>query len=357
MFEDFKVQSFHHEYHVKFCEYKSELAKNLSEGDFIILDKNIKNIYKDVDEVIKGHKVYLVDPSEEAKSYENIGNIINLIIESGFSKNNRLVAIGGGITQDITSFIASILLRGVGWIFVPTNLATQCDSCIGSKNTVNAGNFKNQLGGFHPPENIIIDYKFCDSLADREIASGLGEMMHYFLVDGVSNLAELHEDILKAKTDKQTLAKLVNRSLSIKAPMVELDEFDKGPRNVFNFGHSFGHALESATDYEVPHGIAVAYGMDLANLISAHLGLINIELRNSINPLLQSIWEDINIPEFEIDRYFDALSKDKKNIGNEVKVILTRGLGDMFKTTLPMTNEVKTLINNFFKDKLYYEQA
>ena len=166
-----------------------------------------------------------------------------------------------------------------------------------------------------------------------------------------------YEDILKAKTDKQTLAKLVNRSLSIKAPMFELDEFDKGPRNVFNFGHSFGHALESATDDAVPHGVAVAYGMDLANLISARLGLIDIELRNSITPLLQSIWKDITIPDFEIDRYFSALSKDTKNIGNEVKVILTRGLGDMFKTTLPMTNEVKTLINNFFKDKLYYEQA
>jgi len=355
MFSDFKVKSFHKEYEVKFCEYKLELKNQLTKGDFIILDRNIVNLYPDIDDLLQNFSVHLIDSSEEAKSYENIGDIINIIIDSGFSKNNRLIAVGGGITQDITSFIASILLRGVDWIFVPTNLATQCDSCIGSKNTVNVGKYKNQLGGFHPPSSVIIDYNFCNSLASAEISSGLGEMMHYFLVNGVEDLDNLHKEILEAKTNKKTLATLVNRSLSIKAPMVELDEFDKGPRNVFNYGHSFGHALESSTDYQIPHGVAVAYGIDLANLVSSHLGLIDIELRNSINPILQSIWKDIPVPKIDINRYFEALSKDKKNIGNEVKVILTRGLGDMFKTTLPMTDDIKDLINNFYRDKLYNE--
>ena len=243
------------------------------------------------------------------------------------------------------------------WIFFPTNLATQADSCIGSKNTVNLGKFKNQLGGFHPPINIVVDYSFCNTLSSKEISSGLGEMMHYFLVDGVDDLDILHNEILKAKISKEILASLVNRSLSIKAKMVEIDEFDTGPRNVFNYGHSFGHALESATDYKIPHGVAVAYGMDLANLISYHLGYIDVDLRKSINPLLQSIWEDIPLPKIDIDRYLEALSKDKKNIGSEVKVILTRGMGKMFKTTLPMTNEVKILINDFFEKRLYHESS
>lgn len=356
VFKNFNINSLHRTYKVEFMSYLEGFNNLILPDDFILIDKNILAIYPDIHEYVNKIKFHAITPSENAKSFDSIGDVINILIESGFSKNNRLIAIGGGVTQDITSFIASILFRGVDWIFFPTNLATQCDSCIGSKNTVNINNYKNQLGGFHPPSNIVIDYNFCNTISDKEISSGLGEMMHYFLVDGVDDLESLHKEIIAAKQDKKVLASLVQRSLSIKAPMVELDEFDKGPRNVFNYGHSFGHALESATDYKVPHGVAVAFGMDLANIISSHLGFLDIKVRNNVNPLLQTIWEDTKLPDFCVERYFHALSKDKKNVGNEVKVILTKGLGKMFKTTLPMTNEIKELIKNFYLDGLYNEQ-
>jgi len=313
-------------------------------------------LYPSIAEIMKNNTYIDIIANENARSYEQIGELITRIIKLGFSKNNRLIAIGGGVTQDITGFSSSILFRGVEWIFFPSNLLTQCDSCIGSKTSVNCGDYKNQLGGFYPPSKIIIDFDFCDTLPPKEICSGLGEMMHYFLVDGCDDLNMLGSEIKRAKNNRNTLAKLINRSLLIKRKMIEIDEFDRGPRNVFNYGHSFGHAIEATTNFMVPHGIAVAYGMDLANIISAKLGLIDMSLRNQIRPILEQIWKEVGLPAIEIDRYFSALSKDKKTVGNEMKVILTRGLGDMFKTTLNKTEEMDNLIQQFFELKLYKEE-
>jgi 3-dehydroquinate synthase len=295
----------------------------------------------------------LIEATEDTKSYESIGRIIEKIVSKGFSKNNKLVAIGGGITQDVTSFAASILLRGVDWTFYPTNLASQCDSCIGSKTSVNLGSYKNQLGGFWPPREILIDFTFCKTLSALDICAGLGEMMHYFLVDGRDCIHKLSGEVKDAKINDHVLSKLVERSLLIKKAMVEIDEFDQGPRRVFNYGHTFGHALEAATNFAVPHGIAVAYGMDLANIISARLGLINIDLRNELRLILDEIWDICPIPLLKIDVFLAALMKDKKNVDGKLNAIMTRGLGDMYQTPIELTDEIKNLISDFFKLKLY----
>ena len=355
MFKNFEIQSFHRKYEVLFEPCMGALRNEIRDGDIVLIDSTVFGLYPRIAEIVKENKYFLIEANEGAKTYEEIGGLITKVIETGFSKNNRLIAIGGGITQDITGFASSILYRGVKWVFFPTNLLTQCDSCIGSKTSVNCGEYKNQLGGFYPPSKIVIDFDFCDTLGEKDICSGLGEMMHYFLVEGTDDLSTLFEDIKQAKHDKATLAKLVRQSLAIKSKMIEIDEFDQGPRNVFNYGHSFGHAIESTTNFQIPHGIAVAYGMDLANIISANLGLIDISLRNRIRPILEEIWKDVPLPSIDLGQYFAALSKDKKNIGNEIKVILTRGTGDMFKTTLDKTDAIESIIQKFFTSKLYKE--
>lgn len=353
MFENFEVQSAHKKYAVIFQKCGSSLSCEIKAGDIILVDSNIMKLYPSIAEIIKKNSYIEIIANESAKSYVQIGELITKLIELGFSKNNRLIAVGGGVTQDITGFSSSILFRGVEWVFFPTNLLTQCDSCIGSKTSVNCGNYKNQLGGFYPPSKIIIDFNFCNTLTSVEICSGLGEMVHYFLVDGCEDLSLLRSELKEAKKDKIMLAKLINRSLHIKRKMVEIDEFDRGPRNVFNYGHSFGHAIEATTNFEVPHGIAVAYGMDLANIISAKLGLIEMSLRNQIRPILEQIWKEVELPDIKIDRYYSALSKDKKNIGNEMKVILTKGIGKMFKSTLDKTEEVDFILRQFFQSRIY----
>ena len=312
MFKDFKISSYRGDYSVEFMPWQAVLKQQIVEGDVVIVDSKIIELYPLIVSVIYGNQTVVITASETAKTYSAIGDIIKEIIEGGFSKNNRLIAIGGGITQDVTSFAASILYRGVDWIFFPTNLATQADSCIGSKTSVNLDVYKNQLGGFHPPRKIFIDFDFCNTLSHVDVCAGLGEMVHYFLVDGNIDPSEFIHEIEGAKSSREILASLIVRSLLIKKQMIQIDEFDEGPRNVFNYGHTFGHAIEAATNYAIPHGLAVAYGIDLANILSAKLGFIDIRLRNEIRPMLEVIFSALELPTIDMEVYYEALSRDKK---------------------------------------------
>jgi 3-dehydroquinate synthase len=145
------------------------------------------------------------------------------------------------------------------------------------------------------------------------------------------------------------LSELVYHSLNIKRGYVERDEFDQGPRNVFNYGHPFGHAIETLTDYAIPHGIAVSIGMDLANYISVKKGYIKQEEYGRMRALLKKNWDDVYLPSIVIDAFIGLLKKDKKAVGSEIHVILTKGLGQMFKTPLPVTPDTIGWLSNYFE--------
>lgn len=354
MSESLTIRSYRHEYTVDFIsDYPSALRNQLREGDYVIVDRNVLALHPPLQASIDGFERLDLEPDETAKSYAGIAPVIETLIEKRFTKSNRLIAIGGGIVQDVAAFTASILHRGVDWLFFPTNLLAQCDSCIGSKTSINFGAYKNQLGGFFPPKAIFIDRTFLSTLPPREIRSGLGEMMHYFLVNGENDFTWAASRLAEAMKPGKTLQALIHRSLAIKKEMIERDEFDQGPRNVFNYGHSFGHALESTTDYSVPHGIAVGFGMDLANLISHHQGLLPLSSRNRIRNALARIWTETTLPAIDPDRFFFTLARDKKNEGMAIKVILTRGIGQMFKTTLELNPGIRALISRYFAERLY----
>ncbi len=354
MSEPFSIRSYRRTYSVEFVDdYAATLRTQLRRGDFLVVDQNVADLHEPLRTCIEPFARRMVVPAEPAKSFDALGPLIVELIERRFTKMNRLVAIGGGIVQDITAFTASILFRGVDWLFFPTNLLAQCDSCIGSKTSINFGAYKNQLGGFYPPQAIFIDARFLQTLPPREIRSGLGEMMHYFLVSGEDDLSWAAGRIDRAFDSPTVLRELIHRTLAIKKAMIERDEFDEGPRNVFNYGHSFGHALESTTDYAVPHGIAVSFGMDLANCLSARAEFIAMSVRNSIRPILARVWQETTLPEIDIDRFLAALARDKKNEGTQVKVILTRGPGDMFKATIALDAETRAFFAHYFSDHLH----
>lgn len=355
MYESLIVKSYLREYEVYFCNWQRALDNELNIGDVIFVDSYIANHYTILLDALSKHHVVKIEASESEKSFEKIGNHITYLLNEGFSRNNKIVAIGGGVVQDIVSFSASILFRGIDWIFIPTNLASQCDNCIGSKTSVNIENFKNQLGGFYPPKAVFIDFSFCNTLTSKEIAAGLGEMMHYFLLEKNIELSKLKIDISLAKNDKDKLCELIRNSLLIKKPMVELDEWDRGPRVVFNYGHTFGHAIESVTKFGVPHGIAVAYGIDLANFISVDRGYLKPSVRNQIRDILDNIWSGFGLSQFVIEDYFIALLRDKKTVKGIVKPILTKGVGEMFQSSLELNNYNKCLINTFFEDHIYMD--
>lgn len=332
-----EIQSYRGPYEARFVDdIAATLAAELTSNDRIIVDANVARLHDArIGAALALCEHRIIEPNENEKSYTAIGETIDWLIRGGFKRSGRIVAIGGGILQDISAFAASILYRGVDWIFVPTNLLSQCDSCIGSKTSVNFGQFKNQLGGFHPARKILIDKAFLTTLGEQEIRSGLGEMFHYFLIDGRESFEMIESSFDAALVDFDVIQKLIFASLTIKKRMIEIDEFDEGPRNIFNYGHSFGHALESYTSYDIPHGIAISYGMDMANRLSWKLGLLTEGEFLEMRALLSKNWVKFPSEPINPEEYTSLMSKDKKNVDKDLRLILARGLGDMFIQKVP----------------------
>jgi len=327
-----KIKSSIQNYTVEFSNnFIESIDQIYNKGDIIIIDNKIY-----YEELEKYTCILLNNVSEQTKDFDNISNVINSII-GNFNKKNKLIAVGGGITQDVVGFISSILFRGVDWVFYPTTLLAQGDSCIGGKTSINFSTYKNQLGNFYPPCEIIICNEFLNTLTEIDIKSGLGEMLHFFLVSSKAD----YKFFVKNQHD---FNKLTTRCLDIKRSYIEIDEFDKHERLILNYGHTFGHAIESVTNNTVAHGIAVSLGMDVANFISYKKGYITYELFKRIQKTLISIYEELKLP--EIDKLIIALKKDKKNISNKLNCVLTNGPGDMFLEEVEYSN-IQTYLKEY----------
>jgi 3-dehydroquinate synthase len=333
MSDSFTVKSSIRDYTLHFSEsMKNDLEKIIKPGDYIIADELVLKLNPDVDSVVKNFGRFIsIHASENTKSYEGVIPFIEELIQNGFKRNNRLIAIGGGITQDVTAFIASILYRGVSWIFFPTTLLAQADSCIGSKTSINFRQYKNQLGNFYPPLSIHLDPKVLHSLEERDIRSGVGEMAHYFFVSGPEDVTFFENEFNTSLKDQSNLKEVIKASLAIKKRYIEIDEFDKKERIVFNYGHTFGHAIESITKYAIPHGVAVSFGMDMANYISMKKGYISQDMVTRAQNVYKVIWDGYSIKDISLDALFEAMQKDKKNQDGKFGLILTEGWGKMFK--------------------------
>ena len=240
------------------------------------------------------------------------------------------------------------MFRGVDWIFFPTTLLAQGDSCIGSKTSINFEQYKNQIGGFYPPKKIFISLDFLKSLPPEQMQSGFGEMCHYFIVSGEKDFKNYIKDYEDAFESKSALSRMVFNSLQIKKKYIEIDEFDQNERQIFNYGHSFGHAIESLTSYKVPHGIAVSFGMDMANFVSVKKGMLEDSVRLEIRQFLRRIWKGYSISNLDTDQFCNALSKDKKNVGRELRLILCEGYGYVKKVPQKLNEEFRGWIVEYF---------
>lgn len=343
------IKSSINDYEVEFCEDITIVLSDIIKiGDFIIIDQQIADKPELKPFIVGRKEIIIIEAIENAKSYEGVIPVIDKLIRGGFKKNNTLIAIGGGVTQDITAFIASIIYRGVGWIFLPTTLLAQADSCIGSKTSINFGPFKNQLGNFYPPRRIFIYTAFLDSLIERDIRSGIGEMAHYFFVSGDNDVDFFECEYATAITDRSNFSKLILASLSIKKRYIEIDEYDKGERIVFNYGHTFGHAIESITHYSIPHGVAVAFGMDMANYISYKKGYIsNADLLRA-RKIFKDICYGYSIGDIRVQDLINVMGTDKKNENGKLGLILTKGWGNMFRDFTEPDETFQTWMQEYF---------
>jgi 3-dehydroquinate synthase len=320
----------------------------LKDGDVWIIDSNIAAIYEEELSNFFVNDYMIVEACEESKTLDKVAEVLNYLISIGFKKPRRLVAIGGGIIQDITSFSASVLHRGVDWIFLPTTLLAQCDSCIGSKTSINLGAYKNQVGSFYPPSSIYIYPPFIDTLKADDIRSGVGEMLHYFLIDGEDSFKDINDNYDDILTDINVRERFVLQSLGIKKPMVELDEYDSKERRVFNYGHSFGHAIETITSFEISHGIAVSIGMVIANYVSMEMEYLSKRQFNKMYKLLKRNFTEEEVRSIDSSLIAEVILKDKKNVDGAVNLILTKGIGRMFVQSIQDINMLSKLIEGAF---------
>ena len=346
---DMIIRSSMKDYGVKFIDdFTVPLKQATDEGAFVICDSSIYELYREhfLSSVDIEHFI-IINAVEKTKNLENCKDIIEILVERKIRRNQKLIALGGGITQDVTAFIASILYRGVGWLFFPTTLLAQADSCIGSKTSINLGDKKNLIGNFYPPDNIYINTGFLQSLEKQDVQSGIGEMLHFFYYSNSPLIDKLINNYQEIIEQRGLLEEYIIESLSIKKSVIEIDEFDKGVRNKFNYGHTFGHALETITNYGIRHGQAVTIGMDLANYLSWKLGLLTQDQFDAMHGQLSINFPDYDFRSCGIDAYVAALSNDKKNIGDNLGCILSEGAGKLVMKQIPLDNNFKSMINDF----------
>ena len=354
----FTIKSQAHDYSVETFSSFVKVFERLADtrGQLYLVDREIERIYqKEIDPAVPEASRVVIEATEEQKSYERLAPIFLELLSKGLKRDGTLIVVGGGVAQDIGCFIATVLFRGVRWEFIPTTLLAQSDSCIGSKSSINIGDYKNQIGTFYPPHRVMVASDVLSSLPWDEIRSGLGEVIKLQLIAGQGGFDELMADLknLNPNGGLEMIPKWVDRSIAVKKPYIENDEFDQGIRNILNYGHTFGHAYESATKYAIPHGIAVLLGMLTATYLSARLGLIAeshfLDLKLRLTPwyhpyettLLKARREDI----------FRAIRHDKKNTGDFINCILTSGPGRMEKIKVDFDRELVPAVEKFIDNE------
>jgi len=328
-----QIKSLYGTYRVVYGKADKFLKK--LDNPYMIIDRDILRLYPHLREKY----CIIVDANENSKEYSNIKIFIDKLLKLGIKRNDMLVGIGGGVIQDITGFIASILFRGIEWHYYPTTLLSQADSCIGSKTSINIEDYKNQVGTFYPPKIIVIDTKFLNTLPDTEILSGYGEIIKYHILDDNFELIS------------NNYKKLIKYSLEVKRRFIEKDEFDRDIRRKLNYGHTFGHALESSTNFGVSHGIAVLIGMDISNYISHEIGLDVIDYYDKVSKFIREYLVDIKIPKPSVEDMINNLKKDKKNTGDELTFIgLTINGPEIID--LPY-DRVKEYLEKYYENSMY----
>ena len=323
---------------------------------FIITNKTVSALYKiKLEEILiqKGIKTnfIILKDGEDQKNLKTISKVSLLLLKKGIDRNDSIVAFGGGVIGDIAGFIASITLRGMQCIQVPTTLLSQVDSSVGGKTGVNTPEGKNLIGTFFQPTVVIIDVNLLSSLPKRELLSGYAEIVKYGLIMDSKFYKWLELNGKKViDGNRQKRIEAIYSSCKNKAKIVNKDEKEKNIRALLNFGHTFGHAIESLNKYKknINHGEAVSMGMIFALKLSQDLGYLN---KSSFNKVLKH-FIDVGLPislpnsfkkKITLKKFLTAIMKDKKIKGGKINLILLKKIGNAIitnKFSLQKLNEV-----------------
>lgn len=309
---------------------------------FVITDENVAKYHLEtVEQSLQQqgitYEIIILRPGEQTKNFLVLEFVLNEILNHRPERHTPLIALGGGVIGDLTGFAASILLRGVPFIQIPTTLLAQVDSSVGGKTGINSQQGKNLIGSFYQPKLVIADSAALDSLSKREFLAGYAEVVKYGLIDKPEFFAMLENNVAGIKArDKQLIEQCVRISCEAKAEIVAKDEREGGVRALLNLGHTFGHALEVETGYSdaLNHGEGVALGMVLAFQLSVRLGYCQQEDLDRVSQHLSAVGLPTKLQDirkhWDIKRLVEAMYQDKKVEGGNLVFILTRGIGKAF---------------------------
>lgn len=325
----------------------------------IVSDSNVDAIYGNILKQYLNEKgcsfvyKFVFPAGEEHKTLSVIEALYEYLIINGFDRSDVLIALGGGVTGDMTGYAAATYLRGIRFVQVPTSLLSMVDSSIGGKTGVDFKGYKNMVGAFHQPSLVFVNTSVLSSLDKRQIASGMGEIIKHGLIRNKEYfiwLAEHTKAILSL--DSELLTEMIYESQKIKKLVVEADPKEKGERAHLNFGHTIGHAIEKALDFTLLHGECVALGMVAAAHISYLRGNLSKEDIILIEDEIASYGLPVRIKELNNKAIIENCSHDKKKEGNRIRFILLDKPGHCYMTT-DVTEEEITLAINYLKEGTY----
>ena len=273
-----------------------------------------------------------INAGESQKNWETLNEILDTLLGHRCERGTALIALGGGVVGDITGFAAAVYQRGVPYIQVPTTLLAQVDSAVGGKTAINHPRGKNMVGAFYQPLAVVADTDTLGTLPARELGAGIAEVIKYGLIRDPQFFSWLETNMrLLLRRDPEALAYAIERSCLNKAEVVSEDERESSSRALLNFGHTFGHAIETATGYGTwLHGEAVAAGMVLAVRLSQRLGILDsAEARRAVE-LIEKAGLPVQAPALGLERYLELMGHDKKVAGGRIRFVLLKGIGQAF---------------------------
>jgi 3-dehydroquinate synthase len=329
---------------------------------FIVTDKNVESLHL---KVLKdsfnraGFNIncIVLPVGEESKSFSQLERLVDIILEMHCERNDTIVALGGGVIGDLSGFVASILLRGISLVQIPTTLLSQVDSSIGGKTGINTRHGKNLIGSFYHPIAVLSDLDVLNTMPIRELKAGYAEIVKYSLINDSDFFFWLEKHGVDVLTnDKSAILHAVLFSCRSKARIVTIDERESGQRALLNLGHTFAHALEVESGYsEFSHGEAVSIGLVLAFNLSVALGfcfaidrdrlinhLKNVGLPITLPPLQNNTWSS--------ERLMSHFNNDKKVNDGRVTFVLTKGIGQVFLSSDVPVDLLRTVLDTMIRD-------
>ena len=352
------IQSTPYNYSVSFLNEKNLKAglkkiKDINTGKhFAFVDSVVASMYGKT--LLNDVELFPLLARENNKTLKVTTKLLDQLQKKNFTKKETFLTIGGGITQDISSFARAVFKRGIRWTYLPTTLLAMSDSCIGAKACLNYGDVKNLLGLFSAPHEVLIYPGFLKTLSKRDILSGYGEIIKLSIVGGLSGI-----ETFKAIRQKQdgnflkNIEQMTMLSLLVKKAVIEKDEYEKNIRKALNYGHTIGHAIEPLVNYKIPHGVAVSIGMIIENQIAVKWGSLSKQEANELNRLIAPFIDELSLEflkKVSAEAIIKNMMQDKKTLNNDIYLAVPLKIGHFDMIKIQSDKSFSDYLSSILKD-------